>query len=340
MLLSVTMHASEPSSYKASAVEQVAVPFDKSAALVVLPAVGGGRLQDPSLRRWLARSDIRQLAGPRELLSRILEVLGMPYPASGLGALRMWGQTGDRPTVWIAAADPAYLEPRLDHLCLHAHDEQAAPVADLRPLVDHVQSVLGTDEGYGFARLGNYCYLRAATSITTAAIPAYVVHRDMPNEYMPQGEDADGYRKLVSEVEMALHDHEVNERRYSEGKQPINCLWFWGGGTAPEQETAPHPPLFANDPLLVGYWMSKTGVVANWPGDIPSCVAASVAGFVAIVPEKEDEQLLTQCLRDLRQLLAEGRLSSLTLMFADGIEATVLPGHRRRLWRRECPLLD
>jgi hypothetical protein len=334
------MAPSESSSYKAHPVEQVAVPYEKSAAVVVLPAVGGGRLEDASLRRWLARSDIRQLGEPRELLSRILEVLNLPCPESGLGALRMWGQTGDRPTVWIAAADPVYLEPRLDHLCLHAQDSEAAPAADLRPLIDHLQATLGNDEDYGFARLGAYGYLRADRAIATAKIPAYVVHRDMPNEYMPIGDDTDSYRNLVSEVEMALHNHDVNVRRNDEGRQPINCLWFWGGGTAPEQETVPHPPLFANDPLLVGHWMSKTGVVANWPGDIPSCVEASVAGFVAVIPDQDEPKLLERCLRDLRELLADGRLTGLSLMFRDGIEATVLPENRWRLWRRRCPLLD
>jgi hypothetical protein len=334
------MRVSEPSSYKAPPVEQVACPYEKSAALVVLPAVGGGRLEDSSLKRWLARSDLRQLTAPRELLSRILAFLNLPCPETGLGALRMWGQTGDRPTVWIAAADPVYLEPRLDHLCLHAQDEEAAPASDLRPLIDHVQTTLGDDRDYGFARLGTYGYLRAGKAIATADVPAYVVHRDMPNEYMPIGDGADSYRSLVSEVEMALHDHEINERRQEQGHQPINCLWFWGGGTAPEQETIPHPPLFANDPMLVGHWLSKTGVVANWPGDIPSCAEASVAGFVAVVPGHEGPELLARCLSDLRDLLAEGRLSGLTLLFRDGIEATVRPKHRWRFWRRRCPLLD
>ena len=109
--------------------------YDKYGAVVVLPAVSGSRLTDPSLKRWLARSDIRQLDGPQELLASILGALNLPYPESGLGALRMWGQTGDRPTVWIAAADPVYLEPRLDHLCLHAQDAETAPAADLRTLI-------------------------------------------------------------------------------------------------------------------------------------------------------------------------------------------------------------
>ena len=318
----------------------MAPPFDKSSAIVVLPAIGGGRLGDASLRNWLARSELRHLDAPRELLERVLERLGLPYPETGLGALRMWGQTGDRPTVWIAAADPVYLEPRLDHLCLHAQDIESVPAADLRLLIDHLQATLGESEGYGFARLGACGYLRAGEPIATASMPPYVVHQDMPNEYMPSGDEAGSYRNLVSEVEMSLHDHEVNERRVAEGRQPINCFWLWGGGYAPEQETVPHPPLFANDPLLVGHWMSKTGVVANWPGDIPSCVEASVAGFVAVVPEHDNAEILERCLRDLRELLHSGRLSRLTLMFRDGVETTVEPGHRWRVWRRRSDLLE
>ena len=307
---------------------------------MVLPAVGGGRLRHASLRRWLARADLRQLEAPRELLGRVLDALNLPSPESGLGALRMWGQTGDRPTVWIAAADPVYLEPRLDHLCLHAQDSASVPPSELRPLIDHLESTLGESDDFGFARLGPCGYLRASKPIATSDVPPYVVHQDMPNEYMPSGEGADGYRKLVSEVEMSLHDHEVNQRRVAEGQQPINCLWLWGGGYAPEQETTPHPPLFANDPLLIGHWLSKTGIVANWPGDMPSCAAASVAGFVAVVPDEDDADLLERCLSDLQDLLRAGRLSRLTLMFRDGIEASVAAGQRWRFWRRHSELLD
>lgn len=316
------------------------VPYEKSAAIVVLPAIRGGRLADPGLRRWLARSDLLQRPEPAELLGRILAQLNMPCPESGLGALRIWGQTGDRPKVWIAAADPVYLEPRLDHLCLHAQDGRSVPAADLQPLFDHLQATLGDNEAIGFARLGTCGYLRADEPVSTATVPPYVVHQDMPNHYMPSGEGAAGFRRLVSEIEMALHGHEVNRRRQDNGEQPINCLWLWGGGMAPEQETIPHPPLFSDDPLLVGYWMSKTGVVEDWPGDIRSCIDASVAGFVAVVPEHDDAALLEQLLRDLREQLHTGRLSRLTLMFRDGIEATVLPSHRLRWWRRRSPLLD
>ncbi len=316
------------------------IPYDKSAAVVVLPAVGGGRLKDPALRRWLGRADIALLSEPREILHSILEVLHIPCPASGLGALRMWGQTGDRPTVWIAAADPVYLEPRLDHLCVHAQDRDTVPASDLRPLIDHLQTMLGSDAEFGFARLGTNGYLRSAAPIATSNVPPYVVHLGLPNEYQPSGEGAGAFRSLISEIEMSLHEHEVNQRRLDAGLQPVNSFWLWGGGFAPEQETVPHPPLYSNDPLLTGYWLSKTGVVADWPGDIASCVEASVAGFVAVVPAKDDPESLDSCLRELRGLLNSGRLSRLTLMFRDGIEATVETSHRLRVWRRASSFLD
>ena len=124
---------------------------------------------------------------------------------------------------------------------------------------------------------------------------------------MPSGEGAGDYRGLVSEIEMALHDHDVNRHREARGLQPLNCLWLWGGGFAPEQETVPHPPLYSDDPLLVGHWMSKTGVIAGWPGSIAACVEASVAGFVAVVPEHDDAALLETCLHELRKQLRDGR---------------------------------
>jgi hypothetical protein len=319
---------------------KVPVPYNKSAAIVVLPAVGGARLANPGLKRWLARADLKRLRQPEELLGTILARLGLPCPESGHGALRMWGQTGDRPTVWIAAADPVYLEPRLDHLCLHAQDAQSAPASDLGPLFDHLQATLGDNEAFGFAQLQTCGYLRAANPVATATVPPSVVHQDMPNRYMPSGEGAARFRQLVSEIEMALHEHDVNIRRQENGEQPINGLWLWGGGFAPEQETVPHPPLFSDDPLLTGYWMSKTGVVTGWPGDIRSCIDASVAGFVAVIPEHDDPGLLERVLSELREQLKSGRLSRLTLMFRDGIEATVRRGHRRRWWRRGSPLLD
>ncbi|NNC56459.1 MAG: hypothetical protein HKO12_02795 [Woeseiaceae bacterium] len=315
--------------------------YDKTAAVVVLPPLSGGRLQDTSLRTWLARSNLSMDPEPRDLLARIVEAVGLPYPREGLGALRMWGQTGDRPTVWIAAADPVYLEPRLDHLCLHAPRRIGVPPADLRALVDHLQSVLGDEQSIGFTRLGSSGYLRADKPIASAAVPAYVIDQRVPSDFLPDGEGAASYRNLISEIEMALHDHDVNLRRVAAGKCPINSLWLWGGGKAPGREMRPQPPLYANDPLLLGYWESATAVAELWPGNIEHCVDASDGGFVAVMPEFEnDSAAVKDCLQALRSALRARRFARLTLIFRDGLRADIERSHAWRFWRRESELLD
>ncbi len=318
----------------------VTASYDKSAAVVVLPPVGG-RLRDASLRDWLARADLVQVEGPVELLAGVLGELGVPCPADGLAALRMWGQTGDRPTAWIAAADPVYLEPQLDHLILHDLQREGVPPSDLRPLIDHLQRVLADDGDIGFVRLGSCAYVTAQQPLATAKQSAYAIDQRQPNDYMPTGEGADAYRRLSSEIEMALHEHEVNVARESQGLQPVNGLWIWGGGHAPEQNTEACPPLFADDPLLTGRWLSETGVAEPWPGSIDACLELAVAGFVAVIPElDEDESVLESCLYELRLALNSRRLSKLILMFRDGVYADVRRSQRVRIWRRGNTMID
>jgi len=331
----------EVPSYKARNIEQLlTAPYDESVAIVVLPAVGRGQLRDDGLRRWLSRATLRRNEDPTELLADVLGCLNLPCPDQGQGALRMWGQTGDRPTVWIAAADPVHLEPRLDRVFLHALSQAQAPALDMRPLFDHLQRQLQDDTSLGFARVGSCGYLRANKAMATASVPAYVLDLKTPTEYMPSGDDAGSYRNLRSEIEMALHDHEVNLRREEKGQLPVNSLWLWGGGLAPEQETVQLPPLFANDPLLKGHWFSKTGYAGAWPGSIADCIKNSDAGFVAVTPDAGDSDLLERCLHELRQAMRSGRLSRLTLMFRDGIRADRRRLHAMRIWRRPSAVLN
>lgn len=317
----------------------VTLSYDIPDTIVVLPALRG-RLRDRGLRRWLSRSRLDEPAVRDSRLGQILGVLGRPESTQGLGALRMWGQTGDRPTVWIAAADPVYLEPRLDHLCLHALDGDELPVADLRRLIDHLQATLGEERGAGFVRLGRYAYLRSSEPFPTATHSARKLHREVPNDHMPVGPAADGYRKLVSEIEMALHEHPVNLEREERGLRPVNSFWLWGGGHAPESRCIPHPPLFADDPLLRGFWTSVGTPSADWPGSIPSCLDRTGPGFVAVLPDDEvDSEVPEQTLSELRQAVDAGRIDRLTLLTADGIRATVRRRDRYRFWRGESQLL-
>ena len=317
------------------------VSYDKNAAIVVLPPVSHGRLKHRGLRSWLAQSDLTLEVGLRELLARVLRELELPYPQQGLAALRFWGQTGDRPANWIAAADPVYLEPRLDHLCLHALRGAGVQPSQLRALIDHLQETLGDERNFGFTRLRSYGYVSARSPIATASVPAYVLDQEKPDEFLPSGDGTESHRNLLSEIEMALHEHAVNLEREANGQWPVNSLWLWGGGTAPEKETRVQPPLYSDDAMLKGYWYSATALCDPWPGTISDCIKQSAAGFVATTPEFDNSpEFLEACLLELRSALRSGRLSSLTLLFRDGLRAHVRRSHALRVWRRSSGLLD
>lgn len=51
---------------------------------------------------------------------------------------------------------------------------------------------------------------------------------------MPTGEDSLRWRRVLTEIQMLLHGHTVNERREARGELPINSVWLWGGGCRPD----------------------------------------------------------------------------------------------------------
>lgn len=54
----------------------------------------------------------------------------------------------------------------------------------------------------------------------------YALGRDIKH-FMPSGEDALWWRKMLNEAQMLFFQHEVNSRREEKGKLGINGLWLW-----------------------------------------------------------------------------------------------------------------
>jgi hypothetical protein len=169
-----------------------------------------------------------------------------------------------------------------------------------------------------------------------------VVDGCAPDAFMPVGEIAATHDQLLSELQMALHDHEVNQRRSASGRRSVNSLWFWGGGIAPEKSARLIPPLFADDPLFRGYWDSCTGVIESWNGSFDEALSIAPDGFVGIVPDEIDltsPEAMATCLENLRVVLKRGDLRQLTLLFRDGLKIELEKRDALRFWRKVSPLL-
>ncbi len=313
---------------------------DNSVAVVLLPPVRG-RLHDRVLLRWLSQGRLEHVSTPVDPLAAVLHVLGRDCATRSLAALRMWGQTGERPGAWIAAADPVYMEPRLDRLFLHVLGPGDVSKPELRLLFDALHATLGGDGSLGFARLGSCGYIRSQQPMVTSTVPTALLDRQNPGGSLPPANAAAATLNLISEIEMTLHAQPVNAERQSRGQAPVNSLWIWGGGYAPEQSSVPVPPLYADEPLLRGYWESVSGKAAGWPGTIGACLDAAPDGFVASIPAGQDgEAVLDTEMAAVRDALRAGRLACVVLVTADGLRATLHRSDRFRVWRRIAPLLE
>ena len=259
----------------------------------------------------------------------------------GLAALRFWGQTGERSGAWMTAADPVHLETRLNDLRLHAIGDNDLSLTDIRALFDHLQDTIGS-ENVAFARLGHFAYLRGAADMASAKVSSQLVHGRLLEDVRPRGEGSESHDRLLSEMQMSLHEHEINNNRERLGRPVINSLWLWGGGSAPEQSTRQILPLFSDDPLFRGFWLSRTGIAEPWLPDYAAIARFATDGFVSVIPECDRSGApvdVLQCLRRLRALLDSRKLRELTLYFRDGLKIELSPLDRYRFWRRESPLL-
>lgn len=306
-------------------------------AVVVAPPSYYTFLNGARTMRWLSRGRVKTSADFLEPLQEVLKTFGMSPPTEGLAALRSWGQTSERPAGWVAAADPVHFETRLRHLVVRALEVSDVSADDLEALFGDLQTQLG-DSDTCFVPIDQYGYLHAMQPVATASVSAAVADGRVPDELTPAGDAAATYHGLLGEVQMLLHDHNVNSERAGNGLPAINALWFWGGGVAPEVAERPLPALFGDDPLFCGYWHSCSATVGAWPGNIHECIDASDNGFVAVIPESGDSEPGRQ-LNELRRHLLQGRFSRLTIIVRRRLVIDVCRRDLIKLWRGISPLL-
>jgi hypothetical protein len=208
-------------------------------------------------------------------------------------------------------------------------------------LIDHLQYTIGDKLNFKYTYLSSYAYLFSINPIRTGSLPAFAFNGQKPDKFLAEGFHRGIHQNLLSEIEMSLHDHEVNLTREENNELPINSMWLWGSGIAPEMSTIGQAPLFSNDPLLLGYWNSINAKAKRWPGSIFNCLNESTDSFIAEIPDVNDHQnLIEESLIELQKALRDGRLSNLTLLFRDGLRVYVSPNHNLRFWRRKSYLID
>jgi hypothetical protein len=165
-----------------------------------------------------------------------------------------------------------------------------------------------------------YCVFEQTLHVTTRD-PQDVLDRHI-EEYLPAGADAPRLRRLMSEIEMWLFEHEVNSSRARSNQPRLSGLWLWGGGT----------PL-ASLPNIQGWAAGDDVFFSAFKGE------KSHSGVIAasMVPGSEgwhdvESRWLKPAVAQLRAgILARVELSADDRCFTVNAQAI------RRFWRRSKP---
>ena len=284
---------------------------------------------------------------------------GLDSPGdAGLATFSLLGEgLPPGPDAWLRA-DPVHLKVGMDSMMLADSSLCALDPAEAEALAGHLNAHFG-DRMPLVAADPHRWYVRTGSppALQTHALPE--VRGGSIQDCMPEGEDSSHWRALMNEVQMALHEHPVNEARESLGKLPVNSLWFWGPGTHQTPEGMPFDLVLADDPLARGLAASTNARAAGLPSDASNWLdhqALPLSGRVLIVLDalrplaayadapawsQEAGRLERAWFSPLLAALRAGKLGMLSLHacapgWGSTVEATRID--LQRFWRRAKPL--
>lgn len=304
-----------------------------SATLLLPPRsrFGGQRLALGS-GRWLARADRVRQDGDQ--VERHFDVLPRGWPAAAVTRERDAQDAAGH--AWLRA-DPVFIQPDLNGARLLAHGDALGlspedAAAFLRPL-----KPLFGDAGFPIdAPVPDRWYLRLPldSRLPSMASPEQALGADV-FDHFPQGEDSRRWRALLSEAQVVLHNHPRNEERARLGLGPVNSLWFWGGGRAPDRIATGFERVFTDDRTLAAFASAAGAEAAPLPAHWHS---AKGEALLDLRHFRELGQVDRHWLSPLFDDLQAGRAVRATLDFADGWRFELKRAHVLRFWRK--PLLS
>tara|TARA_R110002072_G_scaffold32211_3_gene98590 strand:- start:14198 stop:15217 length:1020 start_codon:yes stop_codon:yes gene_type:complete len=135
--------------------------------------------------------------------------------------------------IWLRA-DPVHVMADRDGLILIDNNQFSISQHDALALAAEINIILKPYELELEVPTPYRWYLRMKDDlkIRTAPVDSIVGRDILP--FMPSGDDRINLIQLMNDIQMTLHDSDVNKKREQEKMLPINSLWFWGCGELPK----------------------------------------------------------------------------------------------------------
>ncbi|MBL8266260.1 hypothetical protein [Steroidobacter sp.] len=308
------------------------------------------------LREWEGTavaqwSQLSRLAGRGAVSKRAIEPTHDPLQAAVLDALQLRDVADRYPSApligtalkspraggfWLRA-QPIHFAAGLDRLTTVPLRGQARMSAAEREtlsptLVDHLQST-----GFElFDGADGEWLLRSEAPLQVQTVCPEFAAANPGADILPRGRDAGGLRRLMTELQMLLHEHPVSARRQLRGLPTLNAIWLHGEGMLSDVTAQSLPQAWSDDVYLRGIYRLHEQPVNDRPADAAALLKQIAGPTVAMIDAADAETLETNWLAPLSRALMSGAISKLTVIL-DGWQVTADRAAMFKLWRRELP---
>ena len=297
----------------------------------------------PGFATLIGRGRLRHRP-PQSTAAALAEAFGLDAPLPGAALRRLALREHPGEADWLCL-DPVRL--RFEQRLLIVDDPQQLE------LTDEESAALAVSLAPTLAELGQLEVIspRAWNLRLSAAAPAF---QDLPEAIgraasaLPLTPACAPWRHAISEAQMLLHAHPVNQAREAAGKPVVNSVWPWGGGRLPEfgnsVSSDAHDALWSDDPVAQGIARllqidgaalpgGFAGSAARRPLAIHRALEQPARTGDALLWREQLERFETDWLAPALAALRRGKLDALRLLAPGDSGSTELLVRRHDPWK-------
>jgi hypothetical protein len=256
-------------------------------------------------------------------------------PLSRLGAETL--QAASPAGFWLHA-EPVHLAAGLDRLDLvRLTGAAAVTAAERSELGEMLGKHLGLN-GFAVHESPESSWLIESASTLDVETACTDSATENLERALPRGADAASLKRLMTELQMLLHEHPVNLARMRRGVLTLNSLWLWGGGRTEAVSRRSVAPAFGDSTYLRGlcrlYGTEAAPLPAGGAALLERCSPRTSA--VCVIRTESIDALEARWITPLQHALLAGRIERLDLLLGDW-EVSAARLAMLRFWRRPSP---
>lgn len=241
-----------------------------------------------------------------------------------------------------AHADAVHFSAGLNDLAgLQLRDHAKVTDEEHVALSESLRSHLGTEGELVSLRPGKWLlkFPRLVRALTQAPQHAF---RGPLQEALPSGPQGALLRRLMTELQMVVHDDAVNRSRARQGLPAINAVWIWGlGSMSAAQAPRALPKAYGSSAFLKGLYLVHGKTVEAGATALEAILDErdSQEPVLAVIDEVEPAALQLSWFAPLERALRAGRIKSAVIDF-DRWRIAASRVDSLRFWRRDWNIAE